>query len=734
MNRLMSIQQPQYFDRELSWLSFNQRVLQEAQDKQVPLLERLRFLGIYSSNIDEFYRVRVASVRRVAFLSQLKQKDKAKQLFIDIQDKVQQLQNEFDTTYQALLIELSNNNIHLINEKQLNDFHQQWLTQYFQTHLSSHIFPLIITDKRNLTEQIKNDCTYLMVEMRKADQESHFALVEVPSEVPRFIELPAPKSLLQKNIILIDNIIRHCLPQIFSVFYDFESIRAYSIKLTRDAEFEVHGEVNQSLLENMSSGLKERLSAEPVRLVYDRKMPDSMLDVLKKGLKIKSNKRLNEGGRYLSFKDFLQFPSIGTDNLEYEKKPALDHAAFSLHNNLCSAMKAQDILLYYPYHKFSYFTEWLRQSAFDPEVVSIEICLYRVAKRSAVVEALIEAVKNGKKVHVNIELQARFDEQANISWAEQLSEAGVDVTYGVSNLKVHAKLCVVTREEEGKRIRYAHIGSGNFNESNATIYTDFSLFTCTPEITQEAAQVFEFIKSPYLQFEYKHLIVSPCNSRDKLVELIDNEINFAKQGIASEITLKLNNLVDDTFIKKLYQASNAGVKVTLIIRGICALVTGVVGQSENISAISIVDRYLEHARVSIFSNNGEQRVYISSADWMTRNIERRIEVGCPIYCPKVQRTIIDIINIQLADNCKARILDTDQANGYLKDKNDKPFRSQMVIYDYLQNVDPLHILNEERSSQVDGDKEANIGLCITDKADQIHTKEHTNEKRLKESL
>ncbi|TEW48265.1 polyphosphate kinase 1 [Psychromonas algicola] len=680
----MLIEQKQYLDRELSWLSFNQRVLQEAQDKNVPLLERLRFLGIYSSNIDEFYRVRVASVRRVAFLSQLKQKEAAKELFVAIQDKVKQLQDEFDHTYQELLAQLSENNIDLINEKQLNEFHQQWLTKYFQDQLSSHIHPLMITDKINLIEQIKNDCTYLMVEIRKVDQPSHFALVEVPSEVPRFIELPAPDKIVQKNIILIDNIIRHCLPQIFNVFYDFDSIRTYSIKLTRDAEFEVHGEINQSLFESVSSGLRTRLNAEPVRLVYDRKMPESMLEVLKKGLKIKSNKRLNEGDRYLSFKDFLQFPSIGASTLEYEKLPALNHDAFNGHSNLTAAIKEQDILLYYPYHKFNYFTEWLRQSAFDPQVTQIEICLYRVAKRSAVIAALIEAVKNGKKVHVNIELQARFDEEANIQWAEKLSNAGVEVSYGINNLKVHAKLCVITRKEDKKLARYAHIGSGNFNEKNATIYTDFSLFTCAPEITKEAAQVFKFIKHPYLQFEFKHLIVSPSNSRHKLTELIDKEIDFAEKGFPSEITLKLNNLVDDIFIQKLYQANNAGVKVTLIIRGICALATGIKGQSENISAISIVDRYLEHARVYIFSNGGEQRVYISSADWMTRNIERRIEVGCPIYCPKVQKSIVDIINIQLSDNCKARILDAEQANKYLTCENEAPFRSQMVIYDYLK--------------------------------------------------
>ncbi|MDN2662496.1 polyphosphate kinase 1 [Psychromonas sp. 14N.309.X.WAT.B.A12] len=685
----MSTSQQQYFDRELSWLSFNQRVLQEAQDKTVPLIERLRFLGIYSSNIDEFYQVRVASVRRVAFLSQFQKKDKAKQLFLEIQEKVQQLQNEFDQTYQELLLLLSDHDIDLINEKQLNEYQQQWLTEYFQSELSSHVFPLMITDKINLTEQIKNDCTYLMVEMRTAEEDlkDHYALVEVPSDVPRFVELPVDQNSKQKNIILIDNIIRHSLQSVFSVFYDFSHTRAFSIKLTRDAEFEVHGEINQSLLESMSSGLRSRLNAEPVRLLYDRKMPEAMVEVLKKGLKIKSNKRLNESGRYLSFKDFIQFPSIGSKDLRYKKLPALPHIVLDNYRNITQAIKEQDILLYYPYHKFSYFTEWLRQSAFDPQVVSIEICLYRVAKRSAVIEALIEAVKNGKHVHVNIELQARFDEEANIEWAEKLSNAGVHVTYGVSNLKVHAKLCVVTREEEGEIIRYAHVGSGNFNESNAQIYTDFSLFTSDLDICTESAQVFEFIKSPYLQFKYKHLIVSPTHTRDKVIELIDKEIKYAKQGYPSEIILKLNNLVDDIFIEQLYRASKAGVKVTLIVRGICALVTGVSGQSENITAVSIVDRYLEHARVSIFSNGGKQRVYISSADWMTRNIERRIEVGCPIYCPKVQKTIIDIINIQLADNCKARILNTDQSNEYLTPKKgDEPLRSQMVIYDYLQKI------------------------------------------------
>ncbi|PKF63328.1 polyphosphate kinase 1 [Psychromonas sp. psych-6C06] len=683
----MLIEKEQYLDRELSWLSFNQRVLQEAQDDSVPLIERLRFLGIYSSNIDEFYRVRVANVRRIALYSQFKQKEKAKQLFVEILDKVQQLENDFDETYQILLKSLTDNHINLINEMQINEGHQQWLKDYFQEQLRGHIFPLIITEKIDLIEQIKDDCTYLMVEMRKANKANRYALIEVPSHnVPRFVKLPQIKGEIQTDIILLDNIIRYSLADIFNVFYEFDTIRAYSMKLTRDAEFEIQDEINHSLFERMSSGLRTRLNAEPVRLVYDRKMPETMLKVLKKGFNIKSNKRLNAGGRYLSFKDFIQFPTVGDSTLVYDKMPSLVHPAFNVSEHLSQAIKKQDILLYYPYHKFSYFTEWLRQSAFDPLVTSIEICLYRVAKNSRVIAALMEAVKNGKSVHVNIELQARFDEQANITWAEKLTKAGVRVTYGVHALKVHAKLCVISRQEGEKLVRYAHIGSGNFNEQNAKVYTDFSLFTCSPEITNEAVQVFEFLKYPYLKFEFKHLVVSPINSREKLSELINNEINFSQKGIKSEIILKVNNLVDQLLIQKLYQASNAGVKVSLIVRGICSLVTGVKGQSENITAVSIVDRYLEHARVSIFSNSGEPRVYISSADWMTRNIERRVEVGTPIYCPLVQQTIFDIINMQLADNCKARVLDTGQTNNYLPQTGAPRFRSQMEIYDYLNRV------------------------------------------------
>jgi len=402
-------------------------------------------------------------------------------------------------------------------------------------------------------------------------------------------------------------------------------------------------------------------------------------------LDIKDKQGLIPGGRYHSFKDFMEFPSMNRPELEYSKTNALQQVHFDQCNNAFSAIAKRDILLYYPYHKFSYFTEWLRQAAFDPKVQSIEICLYRVSKKSRVISALIEAVKNGKQVKVNIELQARFDEQANLMWAEKLTNAGAQVSYGISGLKVHAKICLITRLENDQLKHYGHFGTGNFNEKNAKIYTDFSLFTCHPKLTSELAKVFEFIEKPYQQVNFKHLLVSPINSRSRFEDLIDLEIAAAKTGQLNGITLKVNNLVDKQLIKKLYMANNAGVKIRLIVRGICSLVTGIHGQSENITAISLVDRYLEHPRVVIFENKGEPNVYLSSADWMSRNIDRRIEVGCPIYCPQVKKSIIDIINIQLRDNTKARVLNTQQSNPYQHKVSHLigDTRAQTEIADYL---------------------------------------------------
>lgn len=673
----------QFLEKELSWLSFNHRVLQEAQDSSVPLLERLRFLGIYSSNMDEFYRVRVANVRRKILISKnIEQRKQAVKLFDDIQEKVLSLQVIFDETYLLLLHQLEKKHIHLINELQLSPAQNLWLDQYFKDKIRRHIFPLISSERVNWAEHINDESTYLIVVMKK-QQQKQYALLEVPSSsVPRFVILPSENNHTT-SIIILDNVIRHCLVQIFSGFFDFDSIQAYSMKLTRDAEFDLSHEFNQSLLEQMSASLKQRIKAEPVRLVYDKKMPKEMLTMLTESLAINANQGLISGGRYHSFKDFMEFPTLDNTSLEYEKLPALEQHYFTDFDNVFSAIARRDILLYYPYHKFNHFTEMLRQAAYDPKVTRIQISLYRVAKKSRIIAALTEAVKNGKKVFVNIELQARFDEQANLEWAEVLSNSGANVSFGIPNLKIHSKICLISRKEEQKIVRYAHIGTGNFHERNAKIYTDFSLFTCRKEITHELAQVFEFMQHPYLKFDFKHLIVSPINARTCIESLIEKEIVAANNHHKSGITLKVNNLVDEKLINKLYQASNAGVKINLIVRGICSLITGIVGQSENITAISIVDRFLEHPRVAIFENQGDPLVYISSADWMSRNLDQRVEVGCPIYCPEVKANIIDILAIQLNDNMKARIIDSDQSNIYRIDDNPSKVRSQIAIYDYL---------------------------------------------------
>jgi len=647
-----------FLEKELSWLSFNHRVLQEAQDIHVPLLERLRFLGIYSSNMDEFYRVRVANVRKKIHLAKTdKNKKNAHDLYVQIQQKVIDLQLIFDDTYLTLLQKLSDHDINLINEMQLSDDEKEWLDNYYKEKLRRHIFPLILSENINLKDNIKDDATYLMVAMTK-DEQKQYALIEVPSSnVPRFVKLPKYTNNDDdgSSIILLDNIIRHSLKDIFVDFFDFNSINAYSMKLTRDAEFDLSNEFSQSLFEQMNISLRQRINADPVRLVYDKKMPEDMLHVLKQKLSITSNQQLISGGRYHSFKDFIEFPEVGNKSLSYDKIPALEHEDFLNHQNAFTAIANKDILLYYPYHKFSHFTEWLRQAAYDPKVVSIEVSLYRVAKKSRVVAALIEAVKNGKKTNVNIELRARFDEQANLNWAETLTNAGATVTFGIPN----------------------------FHEKNAKIYTDFSLFTCRTELTEEVSQVFQFIKCPYQKFTFKHLIVSPINSRSSFVHLIEQEMNAARQGKKSGIILKVNNLVDHGLIEQLYQASNAGVPIQLIVRGICALVPNVIGQSENIKVISIIDRFLEHPRVAIFEQKGQKQVFISSADWMTRNIEERVEVTCPIYCDEVKKQVIDIMNIQLSDNTKARILDSEQSNLYPLNQHDEKVRSQMAIYQYL---------------------------------------------------
>ena len=679
----------QYEEKELSWLSFNERVLQEAMDKTVPLIERVRFLGIFSSNQDEFFKVRVSDVKRRILINEVHGGgDDAKVLLRAIQQKVMALGEAFDNTYKELLIALARHNIFLVNESQISESIQQWLRVFFREKVLRHIIPILLNKEVNPVKFLKDEHTYLAVEMKKDGQVIQYALVEVPTDdLPRFFQLPPEGTRRKKQIIILDNVIRFCLDEIFKGFFDYDEIAAYAVKLTRDAEYDLSDQLDLSLVDKMSDGLKQRLTAMPVRFVYEREMPAAMISFLKLKLQISSYDAIMPGGRYHNFKDFIGFPNVGRDYLENPKLPALDCRDFDGFVNAFDAITKQDILLYYPYHKFHHFTELVRQAAFDPAVSAIRINIYRVAKKSRIIHSLIDAANNGKKVTVVVELRARFDEAANIDWANILTDAGVKVVFGVPSLKIHSKLCLITRHENGEPVRYAHIGTGNFNEKTAKIYTDFSLLTRNPDITAEVEGVFEYIEYPYRRYKFNHLLVSPINSRRQLYRLIDNELSNAKAGQPSGIILKINNLVDKDLINRLYAAGQAGVPIQMIIRGMCALRPGVPGLSDNIKVISIIDRFLEHPRVMVFHNKGNPQLYISSADWMSRNIDGRIEVGTPIYDERLKQRIMDILELQLSDTCKARVIDADQQNEYVKRGNRRKIRSQVAIYDYLKRIE-----------------------------------------------
>ncbi|APS30965.1 polyphosphate kinase 1 [Pectobacterium brasiliense] len=677
-----------YIEKELSWLSFNERVLQEAADKSNPLIERMRFLGIYSSNLDEFYKVRFADLKRRILINEEQGLDgNLRHLLGKIQARVLKTDQIFDSLYNELLLEMARNQIFLVNERQVSPNQQEWLRDYFRQYLRPHITPILIFDETDLVEFLKDSYTYLAVEIIRGD-EINYALLEIPSDkIPRFVNLPAEAPRRRKTMILIDNILRYCLDDIFKGFFDYDALNAYSMKMTRDAEYDLVTEMESSLLELMSSSLKQRLTAEPVRFVYQRDMPDAMVAMLLDKLGISSYDSVIPGGRYHNFKDFISFPNVGRANLVNKPLPRLRHTGFNNFRNGFDAIRERDVLLYYPYHTFEHVLELLRQASFDPNVLSIKINIYRVAKDSRIINSMIHAAHNGKKVTVVVELQARFDEEANIHWAKRLTEAGVHVIFSVPGLKIHAKLFLISRREGENIVRYAHIGTGNFNEKTARLYTDYSLLTADERITNEVRRVFNFIENPYRPVSFEHLLVSPQNSRDKLYQLIDTEIENALANRDAGITLKVNNLVDKGLAEKLYQASSAGVKINLLVRGMCSLIPNLPGISENIQVISILDRYLEHDRVYVFNNGGDKKVYLSSADWMTRNIDYRIEVAVEILDPILKNRVLETLDILFSDTVKARVIDKESSNRYVSRGNKRKVRAQNAIYDYIKALE-----------------------------------------------
>ncbi len=681
--RLADLDEDLFMPRELSWLSFNARVLQEARDDSVPIIQRLRYLGIYSNNLDEFYRVRVAEVRRLISVASSANKLQSKELLLSIQDKLAALQREFDRAYRGVMKGLQAKRIYMVRENQLDEGQFRFVQDYFATTVLPELEPILLRESQPIPV-LADESIYLAVDIKSGD-DYHCAVVEVPTDrLDRFIEIPRRKGKGGKVFIVLENIIRACLAQVFRGVIEIDRATAYCFKFSRDAELEIDAGISQSLIDKMAMSLKQRRKADAVRFVYDSTMPQRLLDYLGHRFGFGKYDSLVAGGRYHNSKDFMSFPNVGPKYLEFKPLPPIRIARLDRGKSIFDCIKERDVFLYYPYHPFDYVTGLLKTAALDPKVSSIKICLYRVASDSQVVDALLNAVQNGKRVLAVVELAARFDEAANIGWAHRLTEGGIKVIFGMPGLKVHSKLLLIERKEGGTTRYYSHIGTGNFNENTARLYTDFSLISCDKHVGKDVFSVFDFLQYNYKRPTYRVLMVSPHTGRTGLLELIEQEIENARGGYRASMTLKCNNLVDKQMAMKLYEASEAGVEVKLIIRGMCSLLPGVKGISENIQAISIVDRYLEHPRVYVFYNRGNPRYLIGSADLMTRNLDYRVEVLCPVFDEGAQKIIQDTLDQQWYDNVKARVLDQNQTNKMVtSEKRVARIRSQESIHRYL---------------------------------------------------
>jgi polyphosphate kinase len=673
--------------RDISWLSFNSRVLQEAADDTVPLKERIKFLGIFSNNLDEFFRVRVAALRKMVELgtkAKMHLEVDPQKILDQIQQKVLIQQKEFERIWKEILRSLKKEHINLVNEKKLSASQKHFILNYFNEEVRSNIVPLMI-ESLNQFPVLNDKSIYLACKLSKKDESIHqrFALVSVPvRSLNRFLILPRKNN--EEYIILLEDVIRFCLPHIFS-FFGYDVFSSHIIKVTRDAEIDIDNDVSGSLIQKIEKGLKNRKKGKPVRFVYDKEIDELLLKYLIKRLGL-SKGNLIPGARIHNFKDFINFPESVFSKKNLRKKP-VTHPQLKNSTSVTSAIMHKDVMLHFPYHSFNSVIDLLREAAIDPAVISIKITCYRLATRSKIINALTNAVRNGKQVTVMIELRARFDEEANLDWKIHLEEAGVKVFIGVPNLKVHAKLCLIKKRVNNITTHYGFVSTGNLNEKTALIYGDHCLLTSDKKIMADVNRIFSYLENPEKRIGLlntcKTLLVSPVNMRRQLIFLINKEIKNAKLKKVAGITLKVNSLSDHQLIEKLYEASMAGVEVKLIIRGICCMFTEAKRNKKNIQAISIIDEYLEHARIMIFENNGDKKIFISSADWMLRNIDHRIEVACPIMEKDIQQELIDIINIQLSDNTKSRILDNDQNNDYVNPRNTKKIRSQIETFNYL---------------------------------------------------
>jgi len=675
--------------RDLSWLAFNERVMQEAKDETNHIYDRLRFLGIFSNNQDEFFRVRVAALNRMMRLgksAKMHLEQNPEKILEQIQAEVIEQTRDFDRTYAGIIRELAKSGIFIKNEKQLSSKQQYYIKGYFEEKVRTQIVPLMIESIPQMP-LLGDKAIYLACVLGSNENPmmQRYALIEIPTKnLPRFILLPSEKTT--RDIILLEDIIRFNLPNIFASF-GFNRFLGYIIKVTRDAEFDLDNDVNTNLIDELEKGIKNRKKGKATRFVYDKNIDPGLLDFLIKRLNLSKKDNLIAGGRIHNFKDFMNFPSTVFHDLTPRKRSFV-HPQLEQPCRIMEVLNKQDVMLHFPYHSFDSIIDLLREAAIDPFVQSIKMTCYRLAKDSKIINALINAVRNGKEVTVVLELRARFDEEANLKWKTRLEDEGVKVLLGLPDQKVHAKLCVIKKREFDKTREYGFISTGNFNEGTAPYYGDHCLLTANKKILLDINRVFSFLENPEKKAGQLRLCrtlpVAPINMRRFFIGMIDKEIKAAKAKKDAAMTIKLNSLVDKDFIEKLYEAANAGVKVNLIVRGICCAVTRQKTFKQPIKAISIIDEYLEHARVFVFHNNGDPKVFISSADWMIRNLDHRIEAACPIFDKEIAQELIDILNIQLSENVKGRILDNLQRNQYIEPLDgEKEHRSQEEIYEYL---------------------------------------------------
>lgn len=666
-----------YVERDVSWMYFNHRILQEAEKEFVPLLERLSFLGIYSNNLDEFFRVRVASLNRMLEHKLDKETEQQIKKSLKTINKLNEsYSKEYTEAVDRVFEELESHKIRLVTEANLNDEQKNYLSQFFYDKLNGSVNPIWLSEIEDLTV-LEDNRIYLIVEKcERKDNKKKYAIVKVPDRIyGRWVKIPSSDGF--DNIMYLDDVIRYCLPLVFLGFKE-STYRAYSFKFTKDAEMEMDNDADFGTMEKIALGVNSRKKGEAVRVIYDHEMPREMQKKLRDRLNTKELDASLAGGRYQNHKDLMSFPDCGHKDLKYEKWTPIMKPEFVSNESILDQIRQKDRFIHVPYHSFNGYIRVLREAAIKPEVKAIKTTLYRLAKDSKVVKALITAARNGKKVTAVVELLARFDEESNIKWSKRMQEEGVNVIFGVEGLKIHSKLLYI----ESKKGNIACIGTGNFHEGNAKIYTDYLMMTARPKIVNEVAKVFDFIDRPFSPFRFNELLVSPNSMKNRILRMLDTEIRNVSEGKEAWVKIKINHITDTDMVTKLYQASQAGVKIDIVIRGNCSLVPGLKGLSENIRCVGIIDRYLEHSRILIFANGGKPRFFIGSADWMPRNLLNRIEVLTPVYDEEMQTDLMRTISYGMRDSTNGRLIDGKGTDDFV---NGEPFRSQEELYKELKS-------------------------------------------------